>query len=90
LNILSPNQAYFWATHGVAELDLLFFAKGKRYGIEVKFSEAPEVTRSMSLALKELDLEHMWVVYPGEDSYPVHERISVWPLAKLAKLYDYV
>jgi len=90
LSILSPNEAYFWATHGVAELDLLFFANGKRYGIEVKFSEAPEVTRSMYLALEELDLAHIWVVYPGEDSYPVHERISVWPLAKLAKLYDYV
>ena len=86
LSILRPNQAYFWATHGVAELDLLFFANGKRYGIEVKFSEAPEVTRSMHFALQDLGLEHLWVVYPGEQSYPVHERITVWPLKQIADL----
>jgi len=83
LSALRPNEAYFWAAHGAAELDLLFFAKGKRYGIEVKFSEAPEVTRSMQIALQELGLEHQWVLYPGEQIYPVHERITVLPLANL-------
>ncbi len=86
LNILRPNEAYFWATHGAAELDLLFFANGKRYGVEVKFSEAPEVTRSMHTALQDLGLEHLWVLYPGEQSYLVHERISVWPLKRIADL----
>jgi predicted AAA+ superfamily ATPase len=86
LSILRPNEAYFWATHGAAELDLLFFANGKRYGIEVKFSEAPEVTRSMHIALQDLGLEHLWVIYPGEHSYPVHERITVWPLQKISDL----
>ena len=86
LSILRPTEAYFWATHGATELDLLFFASGKRYGIEVKFSEAPEVTRSMQIALQDLGLEHMWVVYPGEQSYPVHERITVWPLQKISDL----
>ncbi len=86
LSILRPNEAYFWATHGAAELDLLFFANGKRYGIEVKFSEAPEVTRSMHVALQDLGLEHLWVVYPGEQSYPAHERITVWPLQKIGDL----
>jgi hypothetical protein len=86
LSILRPNEIYFWATHGAAELDLLFFANGKRYGIEVKFSEAPEVTRSMHIALQDLGLEHLWVVYPGEQSYQVHERITVWPLQKMGDL----
>lgn len=86
LSILRPHEAYFWATHGAAELDLLFFANGKRYGIEVKFSEAPEVTRSMHIALQDLGLEHLWVIYPGEQSYPVHERITVWSLQKISDL----
>ena len=80
LSILCPNEAYFWATHGAAELDLLFFANGKRYGIEAKFSEAPETTRSMHIALQDLGLEHLWILYPGGQSYPVDERITVWPL----------
>jgi len=86
LSILRPHEAYFWATHGAAELDLLFFANGKRYGIEVKFSEAPEVTRSMYTALQDLGLERLWVVYPGAQSYPVHERITVCPLQSIANL----
>jgi predicted AAA+ superfamily ATPase len=80
LSILRPNETYFWATHGTAELDFLFYTNGKRYGIEVKFSEAPEITRSMHLALQVLELQHLWVIYPGEHSYPVQERITVLPL----------
>jgi len=80
LNLLRPQTAYFWATHGVAELDLLFFAKGKSYGIEVKFNEAPDVTRSMRAALHDLELEHLWIIYPGEHSYQVEKRISALPL----------
>lgn len=86
LSILRPPEAYFWAAHGAAELDLLFFANGKRYGIEMKFSEAPEVTRSMHIAMQDLGLEHLWVLYPGEHDYPVHERITVWPLMKITEL----
>jgi predicted AAA+ superfamily ATPase len=86
LSILRPNEAYFWATHGAAELDLLFFANGKRYGIEVKFSEAPEVTHSMYSALQDLELEHLWVIYPGEQGYPVHEQMTVCPLRQIADL----
>jgi predicted AAA+ superfamily ATPase len=86
LSILCPNEAYFWATHGAAELDLLFFAKGKRYGIEVKFSEAPVVTRSMHITLQDLGLEHLWVIYPGEQNYPVNEQITVWSLRQIASL----
>jgi uncharacterized protein len=81
--ILHLNEAYFWATHNGAELDLMFFHQGKRYGVEVKFSEAPEVTRSMHVALQDIGLEHLWVVYPGDQSYPVHDRITVWPVSKL-------
>ena len=86
LSILRPAEAYFWATHGAAELDLLFFANGKRYGIEAKFSEAPEVTRSMHIALQDLGLEHLWILYPGILNYAVQEQMSVWPLREVNNL----
>ncbi len=41
LKALNPDQAYFWATHQGAELDLLIFKNGKRYGVEFKRSDAP-------------------------------------------------
>jgi predicted AAA+ superfamily ATPase len=86
LSILRPNEAYFWATHSGPELDLLFSHRGKRYGIEVKFSEAPEVTRSMHIALQDLGLAHLWVIYPGSQAYPVNEQITVWPIQQLERL----
>lgn len=86
LQILRPSEAYFWAVHNSAELDLLFFHKGKRYGMEVKFSEAPEITRSMQIALHDLDLSHLWVIYPGADAYQVEKKISVLPLQKIPDL----
>jgi hypothetical protein len=86
LNLVRPEQAWFWATHAGAELDLLIFAGGKRYGVECKFNEAPKITKSMHSALADLDLAHLWVVYPGPHSYPAHERITVLPLADVGSL----
>jgi uncharacterized protein len=86
LQIIRPSEAYFWATHGGAELDLLIFHKGKRYGMEVKFSEAPEITRSMQTALHDLNLSYLWVIYPGAEAYQVDKQISVLSLQKIPDL----
>lgn len=88
LRLLRPSQAYFWATHSGAELDLLFFHRGKRYGVEFKFNEAPTVTRSMRAALRDLDLAHLWIVYPGREAYPVETNITVLPLVKVQKVVE--
>ncbi|MBC8509808.1 MAG: ATP-binding protein [Anaerolineales bacterium] len=86
LQIVRPTQAYFWATHSGAEVDLVFYHQGKKYGVEVKFSEAPKITASMRTALMDLKLEHLWILYPGQHAYPVDVRISVWPLKDIARL----
>jgi predicted AAA+ superfamily ATPase len=85
---LQLQEVYFWATHNGAELDLLFFRNGRPYGIEIKFQEAPEVTRSMRIALETLGLEHLWVVYPGTHSYPADEKITMLPLSDIVLLPD--
>jgi predicted AAA+ superfamily ATPase len=77
LRIVKPIEPYFWATHGGAEIDLFFLKNGKRYGVEFKFNEAPRISRSMRIALDDLSLSHLYVVYPGKESYPVAENISV-------------
>jgi predicted AAA+ superfamily ATPase len=84
--IMRPGEVYFWATHGGAELDFFFVRNGRRYGVEVKYSEAPKITRSMRIAVEDLGLEHIWVIYPGRHSYPVDDRITVWPLHKLSEM----
>jgi len=81
-----PSQAYFWSTYSGAELDLFFLHRGRRFGIECKFSEAPKVTKSMRTALKDLGLQHLWVIYPGKHPYPVDKSITVWPLQQIPEL----
>ena len=83
---LNTQEFYFWATQGGAELDLLFFSKGKRFGVECKFNEAPKITKSMQSALTDLSLDHIFVVYPGAVRYSAHEKITMLPLAEVAGL----
>ena len=78
--------AYFWATHAGAELDLLVMQDGRRYGFECKLSDAPGTTRSMRVALADLELDHLWVVYLGHEAYPLDDRISVLPVGGVPAL----
>ena len=82
------GRVWFWATHGGAELDLLVMHGGRRYGFECKVADAPGTTRSMRVAMKDLDLEHLWVVYPGTTPYALDDRISVLPVAAIPQLAE--
>jgi hypothetical protein len=84
LKLVRPEASYFWATHTGAELDLLLFKGGRRYGVEMKFQDAPRLTPSMRHALVDLSLERLTVLYPGDLRYDLERRVSVVPLAELA------
>jgi hypothetical protein len=90
IKAVRPDAAHFWATHTGAELDLLLMKKGRRYGVEVKFQDAPRVTPSMRIALSDLRLQHLTVLYPGDQRYELDRRVSVVPLAELATDPDVV
>ena len=85
LRIAQPDQAYFWATHQGAELDLLMFRDQLRIGVEFKRSDAPRMTPSMRIAMQELRLDALYVVYPGERRYALAPRVEVVPLAALVE-----
>ena len=70
-----------WSTHSGAEVDLFFSKDGNRYGVEFKFNEAPKISKSMHISVADLGLSHLYVIYPGKESYPVAENISVVSLA---------
>ncbi|MGH8247585.1 MAG: DUF4143 domain-containing protein, partial [Gammaproteobacteria bacterium] len=84
IRLVEPDDAYFWATHQGAELDLLLFKGGRRYGVEIKRADAPALTPSMRIALEDLRLEHLTVLYPGSRTYDLGHGVSVVPLSKLA------
>ena len=84
LKALRPDDAYFWATHGGAELDLLLFKRGRRIGVECKRTDAPTLTPSMRSALTDLKLDQLLVLYPGTRRYALDKRVEVVPLAEMA------
>ncbi len=86
LTLLGERNAYFWATHSGAELDLLLIRGGKRWGVEVKYTDAPTMSRSMHVAMETLKLEHLWVVHAGASAYPVGERVQALPMSQVGEL----
>ncbi|HOC70705.1 MAG TPA: ATP-binding protein [Candidatus Hydrogenedentes bacterium] len=84
LKALQPDDAYYWATYNGAELDLLLFKKGRRIGVECKRADAPTLTPSMRVAMTDLKLDELYVVYPGEKRYPLADKVTVVPLAEFA------
>jgi len=85
IKVANPDEAYFWATHSGAELDLLLIKNGKRIGVECKRMDAPRVTPSMRAALKDLDLSKLLVIYPGLHPYPLSDKILTVPVKFLAE-----
>jgi len=79
----SPEECFFWATHTGAELDLLVIRGRKRFGFEIKRTEAPRVTRSVHTALADLRLDRVDIVHAGGETYPLADRVRALALRRL-------
>jgi predicted AAA+ superfamily ATPase len=80
LRLAQPQQAFFWATHQGAELDLLMLQGGRRTGVEFKRADVPRITPSMRIAIDDLKLDALYVVYPGPYRFPLADNIEAVPL----------
>ncbi len=83
LKALQPDDAYYWATYSGAEIDLLLFRRGRRIGVECKRADAPTLTPSMRIAVADLKLDELLVVYPGDKRYTLAAKVEAVPLAQL-------
>jgi len=83
LKAIEPDEAYFWATHNGAEIDLVLVKNGRMFGVECKRADAPRLTPSMRMALRDLKLEQIAVVYPGTRRYALADRVHAVPVAAL-------
>ena len=84
-----PEELAFWATHTGAEVDLFWQEHGKNWGVEFKYADAPRLSRSMAIATEDLELEHLWVVYPGDRAYPLAAKVSTLPLTRIGDGWSY-
>ena len=83
---IPEHDYYFWSTANEAELDLLIFKNGKRFGFEFKYTDSPKITKSMHIALQDLKLDHLYLIYPGNKSFAMHEKITVYGFTTLQEL----
>ena len=83
------DEAYFWALHSGAELDLMTLHNAKRLGFEVKLTRSPKLTPSMRAAQTALQLDHLYLVCHGnaaDTPWPLAEGITALPLPALGTL----
>ena len=73
---ITPEECFFWATHNEAELDLFILRQGKRLGFEIKYVDAPKITKSMKIAIDTLKLDHLYILYPGKHTFSMEQHIS--------------
>ena len=83
------QELHFWGTHGGAELDLFWQWGDRNWGVELKYRDAPRLTRSMTAAMQDLDLAALWVVYAGHSAYRLAENVMVLPLRDIGANWSY-
>lgn len=88
LDVCGHMQAYFWGTHGGAELDLLLMGRGKRIGLEMKYTSSPSTTKSMHIAINDLKIDHLYVIHPGAERYPLAEKITALGLDVVDQIFS--
>src|SRR3990167_4231238 len=72
----SDGEYYFWGTQGHAELDLLIIKNGKRLGFEFKYTDTPKITKSMTIAMENLKLDKLFIIFPGKESFSLATHID--------------
>lgn len=83
------EELAFWATHSGAEVDLFWQEQGNNWAVEVKYSDAPRLTLSMTSAIKDLELSHLWVVYPGDRTYLLAPKVTALSIDKIGTVWKY-
>lgn len=71
-----PEECFFWASQSGAELDLLIVKDGKKIGFEIKYTDKPKLTASMHSALQNLKLDHLYVIHPHKETFPLAANVT--------------
>lgn len=87
LSGFSEDRFFFWATQAGAEIDLFWQHNGRNYAAEFKYADAPRRTKSMTTALQDLKLDHLWVVYPGRENYPIDKTMTVLSIQSIQDIF---
>ena len=82
------HDIYFWTTHGGTEIDLLIMRGGQRMGIEAKYTDAPKMTRSIRIAIGDLELDRVFIIYPGPKSFPLEDKVQALSVLDIGRIFE--
>lgn len=83
------TKSNFYRTIAGAEIDLLLeLPDGKLWGIEIKRGLAPKLEKGFHHARTDLNLARSFVVYAGQDRYPLAEDVEAISVLGMAQLLD--
>jgi hypothetical protein len=85
LTAVGHDEAFFWATHQGAEIDLVLRRGGELLGVECKRTDAPRMTPSIRVAQKDLGLARVAVLYPGLKRFPISDTVEAVPLSTIGE-----
>jgi predicted AAA+ superfamily ATPase len=85
LTMVDHDEAYFWATHQGAEIDLVLRRGTDLFGVECKRSDTPRLTKSITISLNDLNLTRVAVVYPGSKRFPIADHVEAVPLRSIGE-----
>lgn len=83
------TEMYHYRSKNGAEIDLLLKVPGqaKLVAVEIKRSSAPKLERGFWNAFQDLDCGIGYVVYPGEDIWPVGQGVETLPVTQLERIF---
>ncbi len=81
------TEGFYYRTSGGAEIDLvLSFPDKRRWAIEIKRSLAPRPEKGFHFACEDLRPDRKFIVYPGDEGFPLGAGIQAVPFAEMASL----
>lgn len=81
------TEAYFYRTAAGAEVDLLLeMPGGNLWAIEIKRTSAPKVEKGFRIAREDLKPQHSYIVYSGDERFPMGDGIEAIGIRELASL----
>ncbi|MGO9411474.1 MAG: ATP-binding protein [Spirochaetia bacterium] len=80
------DEAFFWSTHQGAEIDLILRRGQKLFGVECKRTDAPRMTPSIRIAMEDVGLARVAVLYPGTKRYAIADRVEAVPVQTLGRM----
>ncbi len=88
--LLPPrHELYFYRTQDGAEADVVIVKAGvPDVAVEIKYSSAPDVTKSMRTTAADLKTRRNLVVVPGSDVYPLRDGFEVVGFENLERLFE--